>query len=285
MKYKNVKIFFLSLITLPLFAENLFLIDKIETIIYGPQETSIITKSDLERIGFDGQPRTKDKLIFENLVFQDAKKYNILDEKLVDRYIEAVQREHNISLEQLKEMFRSHGYTYEEGREQLAMFNTINQLLDFKIRSKVIIPESEAREYYNANPVYQEEAYSLQRIFVPIAPEQKEQEVKNKINTQIKIGQKITGAEYTDPFWVEKPDLAEDKSFIKNMSAGQISSPKKHEGGFELFKLVERRERQLIPFEKRYVEILNKLRKPLYEKLFSDYKENLFKESVIIHLS
>jgi len=284
MKYKNVKVLFLSFMVLPLCAENLFLIDKVETVIYGPEETSIITKSDLERIGFDGQKKTKDNLIFETLVFQDAKKYNIFDEKLVDRYIEAVQREHNISLDQLKEMFRAHGYTYEEGREQLAMFNTINQLLDFKIRSKVIIPESEARTYYEANPVYQEKAYNLQRIFVPVAQDENKDMIKNSIDKQVKIGQAITGADYSDPFWVEDPDLAEDKFFIKKMVVDQISSPIYYEDGFELFKLLETRERQLIPFEKRYMEILNNLRKPLYDKLFSDYKESLFKDSVIIQI-
>jgi len=284
MKNKKINALLLSLIVLPLFADNSFLIDEVQTVIYGPEDTSIITKSDLERIGFDGQPRTKDNLIFETLVFQDAKKYNIMDEKLVDRYIEAVQREQNISLDQLKDMFRAHGFTYEEGREELAKYNTINQLLDFKIRSKVIIPEREARAYYEENPVYQQESYNLQRIFVPISSGQTAEQVKDRIATQIKMGEKITGAEYTDTFWVEEPDLAQDKSFIKTMKSGQISSPKLYDDGFELFKLVDRKERELISFDKRYIEILNTLRKPLYDKLFSDYKKSLFAESVIADL-
>jgi len=164
-----------SLFILPVHAEY-FLIDQIERVIYGPgfpeatglrDTTAIITKSDLERVGLDGQPRTMEKLIFESLVYLDAKKYRMEDEKLVDRYIEAVKAQNNLSLDDIKKMFHDSGYTYEEGREQLAKYNTINQLLDFKVRSKVIVAEREAREYYEAHPLYEPAAYQLERIFVP----------------------------------------------------------------------------------------------------------------------
>ncbi|MFC1842321.1 peptidyl-prolyl cis-trans isomerase [Candidatus Dependentiae bacterium] len=287
---KKIHKLFLSLVVLKSFAvfgvdQGTFLIDKIETVIYGPQETSIITKSDLEKRSLDGQQRTKDKFVFELLVFQDAKKYNILDEKLVDRYIEAVQAQHNLSLEDLKKMFYDSGYTYEEGREQLAMYNTISQLMDFKVRSKVIIPEKEVKKYYDENPVYQEEAYKLQRVFVPAPSEAGGKQLAPKeIAQKIKIGQVIPEAEYSEPFWTEKPDLAADKMFIAGLTVGQASKPVAYENGFEVFKLLEKRDRQLIPFEERYREIGDTLRAPLFEKLFDDYKKSLFKDSVVVDL-
>lgn len=265
-----------------------YLIDKIETVIYGTEDTSIITKSDLDRIGLDGQQRTRDGMIFEDLVFQDAKKYNMTDEKMVDKYIEAIQAQQNLSIDDIKKMFHDSGYTYEEGREQLAMYNTINQLMDYKVRSKVIIPEKEVKKYYDENPVWLEEAYKLQRIFVPFASEeQTEQEKeaqKKKIADKLKSKKMVAEADYSEDFWVEKPELAEDKKYISLMKAGQTSTPVAVEDGFEAYKLVERRERQLMPFDQRYREIGEKLREPLYEKLFEDYKQSLFKDAVIVDL-
>ncbi|MFC1842007.1 hypothetical protein ACFLYA_02980 [Candidatus Dependentiae bacterium] len=283
MNKKKLFILCLSFFMVQARASDLFEIDKIETIIYGPEETSIITKSDLARVGLDGQARTKEKLIFELLVLQDAKRYNILDEKLVDRYIEALQREQNLSLEDLKRMFRDYGYTYEEGREQLAAFNTINQLLDFKVRSKVIIPEKEVRAFFEANPAFVDKAYNLQRIFVPVPADSNIDAEKTKIAYNVKIGE-IPGADYSDPFWVEDKHLAADKDFIKNMNLDEFSEPIFFNGGFEIFKLIEKREKQDIPFEQRYREIVDTLRAPLFDKLFDEYKKNLHANSVIVEL-
>ncbi|KKP28215.1 MAG: PPIC-type PPIASE domain protein [candidate division TM6 bacterium GW2011_GWF2_30_66] len=263
---------------------ELFLIDKIDTVIYGPEETSIIAKSDLDKMGLDGQKRTKDKMIFELQVYQDAKKYNLMDEKLVDKYIEAIQTQQNLSLNDIKKMFYEFGYTYEEGREQLAMYNIINQLMDYKVRSKVIIPEKEVRAYYDANPVYLEEAYNLQRIFVPFESQADLDEERINIESKIKNGEAMPYADYSEYFWVEKPELADDKKFISSMLPNSISEPVLIEGGFELFKLIDRRERQLASFDQRYREITDLLREPLYDKLFDEYKESLIKDSVVVEL-
>lgn len=275
-----------------MFAKELFLIDKLESVIYGPQvidpttgefKPAIITKSELDRPSLDGAFKTKDQLILEQLIYQDGIKYNIPDEKMVDSYISALQRQHNITLDDIKKMFKDSGYTYEEGREQLSMINTVNSMLDFKVRSQLIVPEKEAREYYDSHPVYQEEQYKLQRIFFPLSDQDDERKIKKRIAQQIKIGQKIIGADYSDEFWVQEPDLAEDKQFIKKMKIGKTSAPKRYANGFELFKVVDKKEKRLIPFEERYNEIADILRKPLYEKLFEEYKKSLYDDCVIVN--
>jgi len=281
---KNFRLLFLLIFIAPIniFSRDIFLIDKIEAVIYAPQETSIITKSELDRPGLDGQYKNTDQLVLEQLVYQDAKKYNIIDEKMVDNYISAIQRQNNITLDDIKAMFKEAGYTYEEGRDQLSIVNAVNSMLDFKVRSKLIIPEKQAREYYDANPVFQEGRYKLQRIFIPFGDE-KEKKIEKRIMRQLKLGQDIVGAQYSDEFWVEGPDLSEDKQFIKDMSVGQISAPEKLDDGFELFKLVDKKAKMLVPFEDRYNEIADVLRKPMYEKLFEEYKKSLYDNAVIVN--
>lgn len=264
------------------------LIDRIDTVIYGPEETSIITRSDIMRVGLDGQQRTKESIIFESLVFQDSKKYTSMDEKamdaLVDKYIESIQKDQNLSLDDIKKMFHDSGYTYEEGREQLAMYNTINQIMDYKVRSGLIVPEKEVKAYYDNNPVYIEEAYKLQRIFVPIAQNGESEKIRSAARANLLDSKLIPEADYSEDFWVEKPELADDKMFISSMNVGEVSELVAVDGGYEAFKLVDKRDRQLVPLDQRYKEIADILRAPLYEKLFEEYKQSLFKDCAIADL-
>jgi parvulin-like peptidyl-prolyl isomerase len=180
-------------------------------------------------------------------------------------------------------MFKDAGYTYEEGREQLSVVNTVNSMLDYKVRSQLIIPEKQAREYYADHPVYQEDRYKLKRIHIPFDQEN-EAELKQKIMQKLKMGQKIVGAGASSTeFWVEGPDLAAEKNFIKEMEVGQISTPERLEDGFEMFELLEKKDRELVSFEEQYNEIANVLRKPMYEQLFEDYKKSLYDNAVIVN--
>ena len=156
-----------------------------------------------------------------------------------------------------------------------------------------MVPEKEVREYYNANPVYMEETYILQRIFVPVQVYTDLDEEKKNIESKLKSGEIIAGADYSENFSVEKPELADDKKFISDMAVATYSEPvlvelknddDSQERGFEVFKLIERKERQLATFEQRYREIYDKLVEPLYEKLYEEYKASLIKDSVVVEL-
>ena len=265
-------------------SSDLFLIDRIETVVFGPEDTSIITHSDLARPALDGQFRKKDQLILDQLIYQDAKRYNIVDEAMVDRYMAIIQRENELTLDQIKAMFSEYGYTYQEGRQQLSILNTVNSMIDFKIRSKLIVPENEVRAYYDANPIYTPESYQIARIFVPFADDASRKALRQEVKNKLKLGEDIPGADYSDPFWRDKADLPAEKSFISKMKVGKFSPLQEDSAGIEFFKLIDKRESKLIPFDVRYKEIADTLRMPLYEKLFEEYKNSLYESSVIINL-
>ncbi len=50
---------------------------------------------------------------------------------------------------------------------KFGMISVINQLLDFKIRSRLIVPEREVVAYYNENPEVQDASYQIQIGMVP----------------------------------------------------------------------------------------------------------------------
>ncbi|MFC1845522.1 hypothetical protein ACFLX2_00165 [Candidatus Dependentiae bacterium] len=259
-----------------------FLIDRIEAVVFGHEGTAIVTKSEVDRMTLDGQYRTVDDVIFEKLVFEEAKKFRItVDENDINRYLANVQRENNLSLDDLKAMFSSAGYTYQEGRAQLGVMFAVNSVMDFKIRSRLIVLESDVQDYYNAHPMYEEAALQLQRAVIPFDTAVTHTQQKAKIENQMKAG-RVVGVNWSTTFWINKDDLAAEKKFIVSMKPGQVSRPKEIAEGFEIFKLVAFRPRRLVLLEDRYREIADVLRRPRYDQLFADFKKELFEASSIV---
>lgn len=289
----KLRIFILLLITSPIiFADeigdinnsNLILLDQIEAVIYGQEDVEIITKSDIDRPSLGGGFRTKDELVFEKEVLLDAKKHHIpQDDEAIDAYLVQIQREHNLTQEELEDIFTNSGYTLEEGREQLQMLQTVNTMLDIKIRSNLIIPRKEVEEYYKSHPTIIEATYTLQRAFVPQSQKmsaEKQQAVLEKYAATGKVASSIV---WSDPFTINHADIAASKQFIYDMEPGSISSPQEIAGGFEMFKLVEKTPEMVKSLDDSYREIVDILRRPKYEELMEKYKDALMKNASVVY--
>lgn len=262
---------------------NLVLIDQIEVVVYG-QDVEIITKSDIDRPALGGGFRDKEEIVFEREVLLDAKKHHLpQDEEAIDAYLAQIQREHNLSQEQLEEIFTSSGYTIEEGREQLQMMQTINTMLDIKIRSNLIVPRRSVEEYYQNNPTVIEATYTLQRAFVPQSEKISSEKQYKALVRYSKTGKGASSITWSDPFTLEHSEIAESKQFIYTMQPDEISLPYEVNGGFELFKLVEKTEEQIKSLEDSYREIVEILRRPKYEELMEKYREHLSQISSVVY--
>lgn len=263
---------------------NLELLDQIEVVIFGQEDVEIVTKSDIDRPSLGGGFRTKDEIVFERQVLLDAKKHHIpQDDEAVDAYLAQIQRDHNLSQKELEQIFTASGYTIEEGRQQLQMMQTINTMLDVKIRSNLIVPRRDVEQYYNDHPTIIEANYTLERAFVPqsqrISPEK-------QYNTLVKFaqtGKGVNDIEWGEPFMVNHSDIAANKQFIYSMKVGDISSPERVNGGFELFRLIEKTEEQIKTLEESYREIVDILRRPKYEELMENYRIFLLKNSSVVY--
>ncbi|PKN03385.1 hypothetical protein CVU75_02490 [Candidatus Dependentiae bacterium HGW-Dependentiae-1] len=258
----------------------LYTVDDIVVVIYAQEGTEIITQSDLDRPTLEGAPRTLDETIFERLLFLDAKKYKMIaDEDAIDKHLATVQRQNNMTLDELKAVFKASGYTYEEGREQFGIMYAVNQVIDFKIRSRLIVPEKDVLAYYNANPVMLEPSYQVARAVIPYGKAASKDELRKELATF-----KGVGISWEEPFWVNQGDLAESKRFVMGMPVGAVSEPQEIDAGYELIKLVDKKGDRLAPLEERYREIVDILRKPKYDEVMADYKKTLFDSSSIVYL-
>ena len=264
--------------------KSAFLIDTIQAVVFGSDGVQVIPYSDVIRPSLSGAPRTLDDLVFERLVYLDAQRFKILaDDEAVDKYLATVQKDNNLSQDDIKKIFAQAGYSYQEGRDQFKMLQTVNSMLDFKIRSHVIVPRHLVQEYYDAHPVQEQAAYQIQIGFLSAIAGQEDKQIK-AIAHMAKSGKAMKDIDWGQPFWVAQEDVAEDKAFIFNLKVGQTSLAQPVEGGFQIFKLVAKKESRIVPLDERYREIADILRRPIYDRLMDEYKKQLFATASVLYL-
>jgi hypothetical protein len=270
----------------PVDTTNLVLLDQIEVVVFGQEDVEIITKSDIDRPALGGGFRSKDEIVFEKEIYLDAKKHKVpQDEEAVDAYLAQIQREHNLSEKELETIFTSAGYTIEEGREQLQIMQTVNTMLDVKIRSNLIIPRKDVEKYYEEHPTVIEATYTLERMFVP---QSKRMSPEEQYDILVKFARTGKGAKnlnlvWGEPFTINHSDVAESKQFIYTMKVGEVSLPEGIKDGFELFRLVAKTEERLKSLEECYRDIVDILRRPKYEELMENYRQFLLDHSSVIY--
>lgn len=262
--------------------DSAFLIDAIEAVVFGQGGTQVITRSDVSRPNLSGVPQSLDDIIFERLVFLDAQKYKILpDDDAVDKYLAMVQKENNMTLDQLKDVFASAGYTYEEGRQQFRMMQTVSSMIDFKIRSQVIVPKKQVEEYYEQNPVVTEAKIKVQIGFIPIDYNRKDAQ-KKAVDYMTRTRKEMKGIEWGEPFELKQSEVADDKAFLFSLDPGSLSPAIEVPGGYQVYKILESEPERVQTLEERYHEIADILRRPIFEELMDAYKKNLFSSVAIV---
>ena len=260
-------------------------LDEIKVVIVGHDDTEIVTASDFDRQNLGGGYRSQDEIVFEKMVLIDAKKHQIPDDpEAVDAGFAQMQREHNLTQEDIESIFKAAGYTYEEGREQFQVMQMVNTMIDIKVRSNLIVPRRDVEAYYNEHPEVVEATYTLERLFVPFSTKLSKQQQKQKIVRYIKTKKGVLDAQTGVVFTLNHSDIAQNKQFIYTMEIGDISMPEQTSGGFEMFRLIAKTSEYRKPLEEMYRDIVDILRRPKYEELLDKYREQLLQNVSIIEL-
>jgi len=258
-----------------------YFIDGIASVIYSDEKTDIIPFSEAQRPSLDGTMRSLSDREFEILVYNDGGRHGVSED--VDKYLERIQRENNLTQEQIGIMFKSAGYTFEEGKQQLGIMKTVNQLIEFKVMARLIVPEKDIIAYYEANPVYLEPEYYLERTVVPFSRKQTKAALTKDIEALVQSNSDFADKSWSSPFWIKESEIAEDKQFVLTLDINQVSMPHELNNGFELFRLKDKKEERPQPLAERYMEIADILRRPKYKELLDEYREELFANSSIVH--
>lgn len=263
-------------------ADQFIVLDEIKTVLISGENTEIITKSDIERPGITGEIRELDDLILELIIYLDAQKHKIVpDDQAIDEYLASLQRESNLTQAQLTQIFASAGYTFAEGRVLLRRIQAVNTMIDFKVRSNLIVPRKDVEAYYDEHPEYTEARYEIVRAELPILKNVKKE--REKVEFAIKEKKSFDKiVTWSDSFWIKKSSIAEEKKGITELAVGEVLLAGQEDGFFELFKLVGKEDMRLKSLDERYQDIAKLLQKPRFEELLKKYKESLFESITII---
>jgi hypothetical protein len=264
---------------------NFDLLDQIEVVIFGKEDVEIITTSDVNRPSLGGGYRSHDDIIFERSVFLNAKEMRMpQDEEAVDAGMAQMMREYNLTSEQLEEIFLASGYTFEEGRQQLQIMQTVNAVLDMKVRSNLIIPRKDVEAYYNAHPETIEATYTLERLFVPFVQGVSLVRQRQRIEHFLTTGKGNIVLDSGITFTINHSDVASHKQFIYDMGVDQIVLSQEMDEGFELLRLVNKMPERLKTLDESYRDIVDILRRPKYEELMKRYRETLMRNVSVVYI-
>jgi hypothetical protein len=262
----------------------LFSIDKVVAIIDGPERRHIICQSELERLGIDGRKPQLNDLIIEELIYQDAVKHKVPIDDYADRYIRSIKKAHNIGDKEVDRIFEGAGLSPEEGRTKLQKMGANTTMLDLKVKARIFIPQHDIENYFNQNPKYKEERYEIEVAFVPFFSHESQKQQDQLAYLKDQIETKSLDVMWGVPFWIKKTDIAEDKMFITCMKPGDISLPQRVQNGFEIYRMKDKKERRLVPLQRRVRRIVDILREPKFKEMFDIYVKELFNTASIIYV-
>jgi hypothetical protein len=243
----------------------------------------VLTQLDVERRSIDGRKRTVEELVMDQLMYCEAIYFYrmVVPEDAVDKYINSIKEQHHLSDDQLRMMFKEVGYTYEEGRHQLAMGQAIDSLLNFKIRSRLVVLEKDVRDYYDAHPAYEEASYKIKKGFIPEGIFT-EEELKNCTDEMMKN----PAIQWSTSYWLLEDEITDErKEMLRGMAQGSYSPVETATGGYEIIRLLNVKPRALKSFEDRYREISSILQEPHYYQLLDELKKELLEKYEVVYFN
>ena len=226
-------------------------------------------------------------LIDEKLADQEIRNTGIfVDEREIDNAIEQVKAMNYYSDEDLRAALAASNVSMTEYREEIKRQILRNKLVNTRIKSKIIITESDIENYYNNNldkyaPKKYYELRNIIMLYPPGIDKRSREAVYDRMQTvyrELEAGASFeeTAQQYSEAMNAEDggmlgsfvfDELAENiRTAIKDLNAGEFSSITETDQGFQIF-FVESIEDK---GGRKLAEVTDEIRQLLYEKTVND---------------
>lgn len=279
-------IVFAAITTLCDIRAELYLVDKIECVVCGPERnTSLVNTDESHKKDMNGQPIPMAQLIQSDIVSQQIITDKIpIDPTAADKYIESLKKQNNLTDSDLATLFEGIGRTYLEGLALLNEQYYHEMFMHYKFKSQQIATDEDVQTYYEEHPVYADGQAEIQVAYVDFNDENKEC-LQADIDRILK-GEKPSSleVEWSSPIKIALLDIADDKKFIFDMDPEQIVSCEGN-SSFELYKLIEKQEPKMRSIEELRSTIVEKLNRQKLERMLEDYNLEVRKFVDIINLN
>ena len=248
------------------------------------------------------QQEMLNSLIDDKLADQEIKTAGIfVDEQEIDKAIEQVKSANYYSDEDLRSALTASGISMSDYRKEIKKQMQRNQLVNLKIKSKIIITDSDVLKYYNDHPesYAPQKKYMIRNIVMPLGFDIDAPSTQSNFGKMESIHQQLSdGAsfekmamEYSEAMnaadggklgFFALDELAENiKSAVSPLEPGSFSSIIETDQGFQIFFVEDIQESG----GKELSEVADEIRQKLYEdavnKKFQSWIETLRKDADI----
>ena len=242
------------------------------------------------------------RMVDEKLTDQEIKRNGIqVDESEIDNAIESIKKNNYFTDEDLRQFLEREEMTMEQYRDQIKEQVQRTRLINYKVKSKIVITEEEIQAYYDGHPeIYGGKiSYHLRNILIrapDYATESEKQAVyqqMQQLRSQIEAGasfedlartssQSPTAADGGNLGEFEKETLSPQiQAALDGLEEGQISAVLDTDQGFQLFYIEAVNRSEGIPLDSVRGEIQQKLFKEVVDKKFISWLEDLRSQSHI----
>jgi len=242
------------------------------------------------------------KMIEQKLTDQQVEKYGLtISEEEITRAIERLKEKRSLTDEDLRRGLATDNLTMEEFRHQMKNQLLRTRLVDYEVKSRIVITDADVKEYYEKHPeIYGgQKQYHLRNIILRVssyASDDERRMVKEKMNTiygQLEAGadfaemarrfsESSLAAEGGDLGLFKLDDMAPAlKEAIESIPAGAFTPILDTDQGYQIFyveRIVTDPSRSLESVSK---EIEQKLYEEQLDSKFSAWLEDLRKRSHI----
>ena len=325
MKIRNILLLFLSLLVLQVSSALANVIDSCVAVV----NDDVITLSEVNEAGKPMFQRVAEqvppeqladalkqarqtvieKLIEKRLLVQQAEKMQIsVSDEDVERALAQILERNSTTMEQFKSELAKMGMDEQQYRENLRDQLLGSKLINYEVRSKVIVPEEKIIDYYDQHYTEQVGAggyyilqigVTLDKEGMPADPVEATKAARKKAERILSLamgGQdfKQLARQYSDlPSAVDGGDIGafqEDEMAeymrdpVTSLKPGEISPVVESPNGYMLFKLLSSQEGKIItkvPYESVKEEIRNTLYQQEMEKRYDTWLEEIRNQAYI----
>jgi peptidyl-prolyl cis-trans isomerase SurA len=242
------------------------------------------------------------QLIDQKLTDQQIKRSKItVSDNEIDKAIERLKEANLFTDEELREMLKAEGLTMEEYRKRIKDQILRAKLVNFEIKSKIVITKEDIESYYksHSDKYSKIKEYRLSNIIMKVpsfASEEEKLGVLEKMEmalTELKAGKPfdITAGAYSESSYVSddgglglfklKELSPRIQKAIKDMKAGEFTPVLDTDQGYQIFYIQEIVNAQGKSLEEASPEIEDILYKEIVDKKFSSWIDELRKRSHI----
>ena len=243
-----------------------------------------------------------DRLVDEKLTDQEIARNDIqLDEAAVDRTIDRIKTANNFSDEELQRYLASEQMTMEAYRDSIREQVLRTQLVNYQVKSKIVITDQEIQAYYDNHPdIYGGRVhYHLKNILMRVpdfASEQEKQAILDQmqaIRSQVAAGEAfedLARAHSQGPTAQEGGNIGEFakqtlspqiQTALEGLSPGQVTDVLDTDQGWQLFYVEAINRSEGTPLASVKDEIHQKLFEQVVDQKFMAWLEELRSQSHI----